>query len=523
MKILDRLGALMGRKPQPEQALTAQVELATTGGGGTLAPQTPPKVKPKQQTYPGHVTSTQPGDSALPKNDMNLANVDVVNTYRFGRDTSTVIRTLTKANPDFSGALAGHLRIGIPEKYAPFAYNPDGSFNVDATRLCMELLQRMYSNPGYDTGFTTVGSIRSCSEALAKEICIEGAMAMELVLNQQRQPAYFAPVPVSKLKFYDDFSKGTKTLKPVQDVGGEEIDLDIPNFFMVWLDPSLLDPYPEPPMQSAVQATLANSTFLNQLRQLCERHIFPRYHAKINLEKLTAMMTEEERADSTKQQEFYSARYAEVEAAINGLTVEQALISFDFLEVEFIKGQDGDTPSTFEVVRDIYNGKIATGAKTMPSILGHGSDNQNVASTETMVALLNSNGMVRLKLQEMYSKALTLSCLLMGMDVSVNFEFDEINLRPSDELEAFRAQKASRLREELSMGFITDEEYSLRMNWRLPRAGHVPLAGTMFHQPQPADPSGNNYSGTGVGGGQSGGGASNQARKSSAKSGKRGD
>ena len=497
--------------------------LSPSGGGGSkLAPPEEPKVKPRQVSYPGHLTSTEPGTSALLKQDLNLANVSITNTYRFGRDTSTTLRNLAKANPDLAGALSGHLRIGIPEKFAPFAYNPDGSFNVDATRFCIEFLSRMNTMPGYETGFTTVNSVRTCSEALGKEVCIEGAMAMELVLNKARQPWYFAPVPVVKIKFYDDFSKGTRTLKPVQDVGGEEIDLDVPNFFMVWLDPSLLEVYPEPPMQSAIQPVLASSTFIDQMRQLCERHIFPRYHAKLDLEILQKMMTEEELLDSEKRNKFLQERYTEVENAIASLGVSEALTSFDFLTVEYIKGQDGDTPSTFEVVRDIYNGKIATGAKSMPAILGHGGT-QNTASTETMVALLNSNGMVRLKLMEMYSKGLTLACRLMGMDVAVSFEFDEINLRPSDELEAFRAQKASRLKEDLSLGFITDEEYCLRMHWRLPRAGHVPVAGTNFLQAQKADPSGNNYSGTGAGGGQSGGGAATQSRKSGAPTGKRGD
>lgn len=510
--MLDRLRSLIGLKT------------TSKGGGGQLPPAEEPKVKPKQTSFPGHMTGTAVSKSALPKNDLNLANTDITATYRFSRDTSQTLRNLVRGNPDLAGAVSAHLRIGIPEKYIPPAYNPDGSFNVDATRFCMELLARIDKQPGYETGFSSTGSIRSCSEAMAFELVVEGALACELVLNKARQPSHFAPVAVPAIKFYDDHSQGTKTLRPVQVVGGEEIDLDIPNFFMVWLDPSLLDAYPHSPIESAQQPVLAGTTFLQQLRRLCERHVFPRYDISIDVEKLKAHMTEEQLLDEEKKAAFMNGVFESVEDMINNLGVEEAMIHYDFIMVEFVKGQDGDVPATFDTVKDIYNGKIATGAKSMGTILGHGGESQNIASTETMLAMLTSNGMVRLKLQEAYSKMLTMSCRLMGMDVTVNFEFDDIDLRPAMELEAFRAQKQSRLKEQLSLGIIDDDEFSLRVTGRLPRPGHTPLAGTMFMDPvQTADDGGNSYSGTGAGGGQSGGGAANQARKPKASPKKRGE
>lgn len=509
--MFDRIRSLVGLKT------------SSKGGGSKLAPMEEPKVKPKQVSFPGHMTGTAAQKSLLPRNDLNLANVDITSTYRFGRDTSTTLRNLVRGNPDLGGAVAAHLRMGIPEKYIPPAYNPDGSFNVDATRFCLELLNRIDKMPGWETGFSTTGSIRSVSEAMAFELVVEGALAVELVLNKARQPWYFAPVAVPLIKFYDDHSGGTKSLKPVQVVGGEEIDLDVPNFFMIWLDPSLLDAYPHSPIEAAIQPVLAGTTFLNDLRRLCERHVWPRYDLSIDAEKLARHMTEEEVLDDEKKKVFLNETFAAVQDMINNAGVEEALIHFDFLVVAFVKGQDGDVPDTFNTVKDIYDAKIATGAKSMGSILGHGTGTQNIASTETLLAMLTANGMVRLKLQEAYSKMLTLSCRLMGMDVTVSFEFDDIDLRPAMELESFKAQKQSRLKEQLSLGIIDDDEFSLRLTGRLPRPGHAPLAGTMFMDPAKTDEAGNSYSGTAVGGGQSGGGAGTQARKPATPAKKRGD
>lgn len=526
MALLDQLRSLFGMKAAPVVG-GSKPSSGSSGGGGQLAPPERPKVKPKQLSFPGHMTATATTNSAIPRNDLSLANREITSTYRFGASTSETLRSLVRANPDLSAALSSHLRMGIPERYTCYAYNPDGSFNVDATRLVLEILARFDKMPGYDTGFTSVGSIRSISEALGKELVIEGGMAMELVLDKARLPIAFAPISIPKIKFYDDHSGGTKTLKPVQVVGGEEIDLDVPNVFMVWLDPSLLDAYPHPPMESAIQPVLAASTFLDDMRKVCARHIYPRYVSSIDYEKLKALIPPDILMDPTAHAGYLAERIAEVQDTINNLGVEEALIQFDFITTEFINGQDGDVPQTFETVRDIYNAKIATGAKTAPTMIGHGSGTQTIASTDTMIAMMTSNSMVRLKLQEMYSKAFTLAARLFNQDVTVNFEFDPIDLRPETELEAFKAQRQSRLKEQLSMGVICDEEFSLRTTGRLPTGTMPPLSGTMFMDPVQASAdaaaSGNSYSGTGVGGGQSGGGAAVQGRKAKTPTGKRGD
>lgn len=498
------------------------------GASGMLAPPTPPKVKSGQMSMPSYMTTATAQTAARPKNDANLANVDIVSTYRFGADTDTTLRALVRANPDFAAAVSGHLRLGIPEKYVAIAYDLQGNFNLEGTQFCLQFLDRINTMPGFEQGFNSTNAMQSLGESLAKEMLIVGGVGMELVLNKARQPAFFAPVSVGgqRFRFYDDWSGGTKTLRPVQVVGGEEIDLDVPNFFMTWLDPSVIDPYPQPPLESAIQPVLAASTFLNDLRRLCERHVYPRIHCSVDTEKLKALMTEEQLIDDEKRKAFLNETFASIASMVNDMGVEEALIHYDFLEVKYIEGQDGDVPNTFETVKDIYDAKVATGARSMPSLLGHGSGSQNVASTETLLGMLTANGLVRLKLQEIMSKGMTLAANLMGLPVVVKFEYDDIDLRPKSELEAFYSQRQSRLLEQLSYGFITDEEFCLRMTGRLPPPGYKPLMGTQFLATaglgKAGDMNGNGYSGTGVGGGQSGGGAANQSRTPSTPTGTRG-
>jgi len=504
----------------PASRQELKVEAAT---GSKLPPVTPPKVKPKQQSIPDYITTTTPSSAVIQRVDPQIANIDITNTYRLGRTTQEILRNLVRANPDLAAATSAYLRVGIPEKYIALARDPDGTVNDDATRLAMEILARFDKLPAYDTGFSQVDSVRSVSEALAKEGLLYGGMSMELVLDKARLPYKFQPVSVTRVKFYEDAKGGMRGLRPVQDVGGTEIDLDLPTFFMVHLDPSLLDPYPQSPFESAIQPVLASSTFLSDLRKVMARHVYPRYDITIDEEKLRANTPAEilSSPDDETRTAYFNNILGEIETTINSLGVEEALIHFDFIKASFIQNDDGQgTADKFKVIQDIINANLAKGARTMPAVLGNGSGSQNVASTETTLFMLSANSMVRLKLQEMFSKALTLACRLYGLEVTVEFEYDPIDLRPATELEAFKTMYQERIRWQWSVGLIGDMEASLRLTGKCIPAGFKTLAGTYFMTG--GDPNGalgksadvkNPYSGSDSGGGQSGGGAANQSRK----------
>jgi hypothetical protein len=461
-----------------------------------LPTQPPPKPpKPGGASYPGYRKGIVASTSAIPKPRFDVANVDLTSTFRSGADTPTIVRNLSRVSPELAGGLAAAARVGIPEKFIAIARDPDGTFNIEATRFALQLLRIMNTSPDYINGFSQVSSLRSVSEALAKEMLQTGAMAMELVLDKQRLPTQFAPVPVSNLIFYED-GKGTK---PVQKVGGDEIDLDIATFFYVALDPSLYDIYPQSPMEAALQPVLASTTFLSDMRKLCQRHIFKRYDISIDEEKLRARMPDDIAADPELIPGWLNNILAEIDSVITDLGVDEALVHYDFFSVKFIEGDTGDTPATFDTVHNIYDGKIATATKTPPSILGMGSTTQNVASTETLMFMMMANGTIRLKLHELYSKALTLAVRLAGLDVTVEFEFDEIELRPANEMLAFRQMKYEYLTNLVSIGFMTDEEACLRLTGNLPQNGYTVKWDTGFKNPVAApaegedeDPAANN-------------------------------
>ena len=459
-----------------------------------------PKVSNKQVTQPSYVPTTTFVSAPLLKNDSRAVATDIAAAARQAASTPAAIRALARLTPDLSAAVSAFLRVGIPEKYHVIARNIDGSFNRDATALATNILRQFDLMPDYASGFSQVANIRSLCESLGKELIIEGACCMELVLDKNRMPYKFQPVSASQIVFRED--KDTQHIFAQQLISGTYIDLDQPTFFYTSLDQDLLTAYAISPLEGAVQPVLAAADFVNDMRRICKRAVFPRYDIEIDEEKLRNRIPPEILHDTQKFNEFMNKTIGDIQSVINTMNPEDAIVHFDFFTVKTVETKANEA-TEFETVKNIYDEKVSTGAKVMPSILGHGSGSQNVASTETMIFMLSANGMVRLKLQEILSKAMTLTVRLFGQDVTVEFLFDDIELRPTSELESFKSMKQSRILELLSLGFIEDDVASLQLTGELTPASFKPLSGTGFFTPVTAQGERPNPAAGGAGDGSS--------------------
>ena len=439
----------------------------------SLPTMPPPKAPSKQQTLPGYRRQIAATTAAIVRPDRALANTDLL-SFRTAATTNAVIRQLVAASPDMSAAVSTYLRVGIPENYVVVARNMDGSVNPEATALAHQILRRWTYVPDYQLGFNSQASLQSLSETLGKELMMYGALAGEVVLDKARLPMQLVPVTVTNLRFYEDGNG----IRPTQYIGGVDIDLDIPTFIYVSVDQDQLDAYPSSYLESAIQPILADADFTNDLRRVLKRAVHPRITATLVEERIKKATPPEILNDPEKYAVFLNTLLSDVESVINGLSPEDALVGFDSVEYGYLEGAPNDMSGTFKAVQDLLNAKLATGAKTLPAILGH-STTSNAASAEAMLYLKHAD-LLRRKLNEFYSRALTVSIRLFGQDAYVDFEYDKLDLRPDSELEAYKAMRQSRVLEQLSLGLLSDEEASLALTGRLPPIGFTPLSGTMF-------------------------------------------
>lgn len=460
---------------------------------GPLPSPLPPKRVPgKQTTMPSYLTTAKPNPkSALQLRDRQLANTDLT-TLRAGTSSRQVIRDYVRASPDLSAAVTAYVRTGITSRYTAVAKNLDGTFNAEATGVLAQIITQLNTLNDYTIGYDDTMSIRSLSETWSRELLMTGAMAGELVLDKTYLPLKIQPVSVSQIQLYP--SADGKRLIPQQELAGQKISLDVPTFFMVNLDLDTLEAYPVSPVEPAIQGVIASADFMNDIRRIVKKAIHPRVVVTLDEEKFRKGMPPEARTDANKAIEYLNSAILDITERVNGLEPEDALVLFDSMGIEVVDHGNTNLSNEYQVIQGMIDAKLATGAKTLPTILGNANSTANAASAETLLFMKHVEGTITMKLNEMFSKVLTLAVRLRGLDVFVEFAFANIDLKPESELEAFRTMKQSRILEQLSLGFISDEEAGIELTGHLPPSTFKPLSGTGFFNAK-AVPAGDGYNG----------------------------
>lgn len=345
----------------------------THDAASQLPPVAPLKVKPGNRSWQAFFTSTRPSTATITRPERRLINTDTT-TYRNGGTTHKVIQDMVAGSPELSNAVYTAVRLGVPEKYCAVARNMDGVLNPEATRLLQQLLTRFDVIGDPLEGYTGSGSIKSVSESLAGDLVRYGQASCELVLDKSRLPYRLQPFSSTLVKF--KFDKNGVT--PYQEVGGEEVSLDLPTVAIVQLDSDLLSPYSNSPIEPALKAALFSETFMADLHRVMRRAIHPRLMVSVDSEKVRKNLSPEAQMDPAKAVEELNAIIAQIETKVNGLAPEDALIYLDDL------GFEVETPpassDNYTILRDIANAKLASGSKTLPSVLGleSGSSSSNI-------------------------------------------------------------------------------------------------------------------------------------------------
>lgn len=462
-------------KKQQPVAETQQAErLEPTLDASTLAPPPMPKAPKAPVSFPGYRTRIIANPSTpIQKPNIDSKSLDRVADLRSKSDDYQTLRSIVRNSPELSSAVSQNLRAGIPETFTIYGRNLDGQVDANITSLAHELLRRLTFLGAADGSFGSQQGLQSLSETLAMDLQLTGAMALEVALDKARVPASFNPVAVKSLLFFEE----DNSFSVKQKIGGEYIDLDIVTFIYVALDQVVTEAYPTSPLTSAIQPVLADLEFNNDMRKALKRAVIPRLTSIIDSEKFKKNTPAEILADPEEFTKYQNSAIAAVESVINGLNPEDAIVSFDFVTHAYIDG--GHDPSAvIERVQNVINAKLVSGAKTLPVTLGFSSTSS--ASSSESLLFIKSADSIRRKLNELYSRALTVAVRLMGSEGYVEFEYAPINLRPEEEVEAFKSMRQSRYLQLLSLGLISDDEACLRLTGRLPPSGFKPLSGTMF-------------------------------------------
>ena len=440
---------------------------------------------------------------------VNDATTDL-SRYKDLPTTPEVLRQFAKVSPDLANAVNNYLRLGITKQKSVVAKSFDGRIDSEATEAAQIVLNRMDYLARDFKGANMPNDLQSVSESLLLQLLLNGCMILYLDLNDAFVPQSLIAVPTGNLKFkrgpkdrlipYLPYSSDNlfafSRLRGLGDTRTGGYLLDSPLYFYASIDQDVSQVYADPFFNAAVQPIIESVEFNSDLRKSFRKASLPRLKATVDVQKWIEMLPPEVRYDNQALKDALDGIIKEIGDSINGLAPDEAVVHFDSINLEHMTFGYSTTHNSIRAQEENINGQISSGVKTLPSLLGRGA----YATSSSIEAMVYTQNITSLqgKLNQLYSRALTLALRLMNYDVIVDFKYVTPELRPDSELEAFKALKQSRILEQLSLGLISDEEASLMLTGDLPSGNYTELSGTGFRDGTKSEEIDNPYSNTSV-------------------------
>lgn len=416
-------------------------------------------------------TDLDRGDSIVNRNARYIG--ESIKSIRDRTDVTEVIKTLLREEGIFSSAGNSMVSIGANSGYRIAGYDSSGTMDLDIMALGYLLMDRLDTLHDYSIGYNDKPASCSLINMLLLDTVTSGGCGVELVLRDDFMPDRLVPVAYSSVEWEADGRGGRY---PTQESG--DIDLNLPTVFIAEHNRQPSEPYSASPLRPGLNNTMYFSEFLEDTRRAVNRTGHSRMTAVIDTEKLKASAPSSIKSDDEKLQKYMSQQYEAVKSAMEGLEPEDAVIAFD--SVVFEVHDTGGSKADYSTMMTTLGNQLGASLKTPASVTGlRATGGQGLSNAETLVYLKTVDSL-RIGPAEVLSRALTLAVRLLGVDGFVKFEFMPINLRPQDELEAYKGTKQKRVFEALSYGFINDAQACWELSVR-PQGLLSPLAGTLFY------------------------------------------
>jgi hypothetical protein len=436
-----------------------------------------PKRKPKPDGT--SVTSTynvSSPDQVLTK-PTNRDHLEDVWTTRQANDSTVLMRSLFKNDPDVSAALNAYLTVADTEPWW-IVRDKVGEIDRDGHKAIELVLRSIFTRSDYTkpNPFEYRPSMRSLFSEMRHMALLRGSIAGELLIDKSMLPAGIRQIDSNTLEWTEK-KPGQHSIEQV--VGSERISLDTPTFFVAFFRRDPLSMYSSSFFVSSINTVAARQQVINDLYRIMRQTGFPRIDVTVLEEVLRKNAPAEAKKEEGKMREFVNARLAEISSQVGSLRADQAFIHTDTVTPRILNEKNPAAQLDVSKIIETLNAANQAALKVMATIIGRGESGVNTASVESRIFSLNAEQLNQ-PISDFMSSALTLALRLSGSESTVEFGFENVELRPPLELEPQKTMRQSRYLELLSLGLITDDEFHLDVVGRI-RPDSVPeLTGTGF-------------------------------------------
>lgn len=393
-------------------------------------------------------------------------------------DSRSLIQEMFKHDPDMSATVHAFLTMADT---TPVFLVRDENRQLDPAgqELLNKILTAFTTRMDYSKGFKIVPSLQSIAESCRYMLLLRGALGAELVISKEFFPTEFRMIDMGKVEW---FERAAGQYTPQQTtLSGKKISLDVPQFFATWFrqDPTTI--YSYSPFVSAINTIAARQQVINDLYRIMQVTGYPRMEITVLEEVLMKNAPADSKTTKAAREAYLNAQLSAIQGVISSLRPNQAFIHTDSVQTGVMNEKSPAMAIDITSVINTLNSQNQAGLKVMATIIGRGESGVNTASVEARVFSLSAQALNG-PIGDLWSQAFTLALRLHGSTSFVECFFQPVEMRSDTELETQKLVRAQRLKEDLSLGLITDEEYHLWVHNRLPPSGVPKLSGTNFQQ-----------------------------------------
>lgn len=459
-------------KPQATSSTSKGIGGAIGSALAVLLPRT--KGAGKGSSVPGTYNPASPQEIlSLPTYREHLTDIFATRT---ASDSRELIKTLFIHDPDMSAAVNAYLTVANTDMVA-IVRDVNGQIDRAGQQILNSVMEAYDTRFDYTKGFDMRPSWKELAENFRYLLLAAGSVPVEMVLSKVFAPQEFRMIDPATLN-WKQAQPGV--FSPIQKTSdGKEIDLSIPTFFVKFFrrDPRSL--YTYSPFVSSINTIASRQQVINDLYRIMQLTGYPRIEVKVVEEVATRNAPLDVKADPVKLQNYVQQILGQISSDISNIRPDQAFVHTDATEIGMINDKSPGMALDISKIIDTLNAQNQAGLRIMGTILGRGNAGVNTASVEARIFSMIAEELNQ-PIADLFSDMLTLAIRLQGSMSAVTVKFKPVELRPLTELEPHLAMRASRLKADLSLGIIDDDEYHLEMYGRLRPDSAPILTGTNF-------------------------------------------
>lgn len=433
-------------------------------------------VKPKKgvvSRLPTFDPNADGGKIAVPS--FNQHTQDIFET-RSANDSRTLMADMFVHDSDLSAAVNGYLTLANTDLMVWVADPTTGDINRELTMQLQAMIMALTEPFDYSRGFQLKPDLLTISEEMRYMALLRGGVGTELVFDKNQAPDRLENVDLATVRWTE---KNPGEYKPYQvDKANKEISLDIPSFWVAFhrRDPTKI--YQTGSFVSAINSIAARQLVINELYSIMRMTGYSRMTVGVTEEVILKNAPVQLRTDPVRLKAYLNERLQSIATSLQNLKSGAPFVHWDSVKPDILNDKNPAAALDIRPVIDVLNQQQQAALKTMPTVLGRGQNGQ-VAGVEARYAAMCAdelNKPVAMNLRRAFQFLLNIN----GIAGIVYCKYAPAELRPDLELEPQRVMKSARLKDDLSLGLISDQEYHMQMFGRPAPADAPELSGTGF-------------------------------------------